>query len=103
VNNAVTLTMAEAFRRAGLAMDVPSMDWATLTQRRNRREAQDQGGWNLFVTIANVLDAQKPADQPLSGEPLRGWPRRLALRRGARSASAAPGGKSPIRRSAAPC
>jgi peptide/nickel transport system substrate-binding protein len=78
VNNAVTLTMAEAFRRAGLAMDVPSMDWATLTQRRNRREAQDQGGWNLFVTIANVLDAQNPLTNLYLASPceggLAGWP-----------------------------
>ncbi|WP_043339862.1 ABC transporter substrate-binding protein [Belnapia moabensis] len=77
-NNAVTLTMAEAFRRGGLNMDVPSMDWATLTQRRNRREPQDQGGWNLFVTIANVLDAQNPLTNLYLASPceggLAGWP-----------------------------
>ncbi len=60
INNAVTLTMAENMRRAGLNMDVVAMDWATLTQRRNRREPADQGGWNLFVTVANVLDGQNP-------------------------------------------
>ncbi|MBL6077130.1 ABC transporter substrate-binding protein [Belnapia sp. T18] len=77
-NNAVTLTMTEAFRRAGLNMDAPSMDWATLTQRRNRREPQDQGGWNLFVTIANVLDAQNPLTNLYLASPcdggLAGWP-----------------------------
>jgi len=60
LNNASTLVMTEAFRRAGLNMDVQSMDWGTLTARRNRREPQAQGGWNLFVTIANVLDAENP-------------------------------------------
>ena len=59
-NNAVVLTMAENMRRAGMNVDVVTTDWATVTQRRNRREPIDQGGWNLFVTIANVLDAQNP-------------------------------------------
>ncbi|MCC7282256.1 MAG: ABC transporter substrate-binding protein [Acetobacteraceae bacterium] len=78
INNAATLTMAEAFRRAGLNMDVPSMDWATLTQRRNRREPIDQGGWSLFVTVANVLDAQNPLTNLYLASPceggLAGWP-----------------------------
>lgn len=59
-NNAVVLTMAENMRRAGINIDVVTTDWATVTQRRNRREPIDQGGWNLFVTIANVLDSQNP-------------------------------------------
>jgi peptide/nickel transport system substrate-binding protein len=78
INNAATLTMAEAFRRAGLNMDVPSMDWATVTQRRNRREAPEAGGWNLFVTVANVLDAQNPLTNLYLASPceggLTGWP-----------------------------
>ena len=77
-NNAVTLTMGAAMQRGGLNMDLPSMDWATLTQRRNRREPQDQGGWNLFVTIANVLDAQNPLTNLYLASPceggLAGWP-----------------------------
>ncbi|MBL6453943.1 ABC transporter substrate-binding protein [Belnapia sp. T6] len=77
-NNAVTLTMAEAFRKAGLNMDVPAMDWATLTQRRNRRDPVEAGGWNLFVTIANVLDAQNPLTNLYLASPceggLAGWP-----------------------------
>ena len=77
-NNAVTLTMAAAFQQAGLNMDVPSMDWATLTQRRNKREAPEQGGWNLFVTVANVLDAQNPLTNLYLASPceggLAGWP-----------------------------
>ncbi|MBC9176554.1 ABC transporter substrate-binding protein [Pseudoroseomonas ludipueritiae] len=60
LNNASTLVIADAMQQAGLNMDVPSMDWGTLTQRRNRREAPEAGGWNLFVTVANVLDGQNP-------------------------------------------
>ena len=78
VNNAVTLTMAENMRRAGLNMDVVATDWATLSQRRNRREGVEQGGWNLFVTVANVLDAENPLVNVYLGSPceggLAGWP-----------------------------
>jgi peptide/nickel transport system substrate-binding protein len=78
INNAATLVMAEGFGKAGLAMDVPSMDWATVTQRRNRREGVDQGGWNLFVTVANVLDGQNPLTNLYLASPceggLTGWP-----------------------------
>ncbi len=83
INNAATLTMAEAFRGAGLNMDVPAMDWATVTQRRNRREAQDAGGWNMFVTVANVLDGQNPLTNLYLASPceggLTGWPCDAAL------------------------
>ncbi|MDO9711528.1 ABC transporter substrate-binding protein [Paracraurococcus lichenis] len=78
INNAVTLTMAQAMQRGGLAMDVPAMDWATVTQRRNKREPVEQGGWNLFVTVANVLDAQNPLTNLYLASPcqggLAGWP-----------------------------
>jgi peptide/nickel transport system substrate-binding protein len=72
INHAATLTMAESFRRAGLNMDVPAMDWATLTQRRNRREPIEQGGWNLFVTVANVLDGQNPLTNLYLASPCEG-------------------------------
>jgi peptide/nickel transport system substrate-binding protein len=78
VNNAVTLTMGEAFKKAGLNMDIPTMDWATLTQRRNKREPADQGGWSLFVTVANVLDSGSPLTNLYLASPcdggLAGWP-----------------------------
>jgi peptide/nickel transport system substrate-binding protein len=78
VNNAVTLTMADAFRKAGLNMDVATMDWATLTQRRNKKEPPEQGGWNLFVTVANVLDSGSPLTNLYLASPcqggLAGWP-----------------------------
>ncbi|NOG69412.1 ABC transporter substrate-binding protein [Roseicella sp. DB1501] len=89
INNAATLTMAAALQRGGLAMDVPAMDWATLTQRRNRREPQEQGGWNLFVTVANVLDAQDPLSNLYLASPceggLAGWPCDAELERLRRS------------------
>ncbi len=78
INNAVTLTMAEAFRKGGLNMEVATMDWATLTQRRNKRDPIEQGGWNIFVTVANVLDGGSPLTNLYLASPcqggLAGWP-----------------------------
>ncbi len=78
INFAVTQTMAAAFAKAGLNMDVPVMDWATLTSRRNKREPVDQGGWSLFVTVANVLDSGSPLTDLYIASPcesgLAGWP-----------------------------
>ena len=78
INNAVTLVMSDALRRVGLNMDTPSMDWATVTQRRGRREAPSAGGWDMFVTVANVLDAQNPLTNLYLASPceggLPGWP-----------------------------
>jgi peptide/nickel transport system substrate-binding protein len=78
LNHGSTLVLAEQFKRAGFTMDVPSMDWATVTVRRNRREPASQGGWNLFVTIANALDAGNPLSNLYLASPceggLPGWP-----------------------------
>jgi peptide/nickel transport system substrate-binding protein len=78
INNAATLTIAENMRAAGINVDVPSMDWATLTQRRGKREPQAQGGWNLFITVANALDAGNPLTNLYLASPceggLPGWP-----------------------------
>lgn len=78
LNNNSTLVLAEQFRRAGLTMDVQTTDWATVTVRRNRREPPAQGGWNLFVTIANALDAGNPLSNLYLASPceggLTGWP-----------------------------
>jgi peptide/nickel transport system substrate-binding protein len=78
INSAVTLTIAENLRKAGLDVDVPTMDWATLTQRRTKREPQGEGGWNLFITVANALDAGSPLTNLYLASPceggLPGWP-----------------------------
>ncbi|MFC4167983.1 ABC transporter substrate-binding protein [Teichococcus aestuarii] len=78
LNNGSTLVLAEQFKRAGMNMDVQTLDWATVTVRRNRREAPAQGGWNLFVTIANALDAGSPLSNLYLASPceggLTGWP-----------------------------
>ena len=70
--------MAQNFARAGLNMDVPAMDWATVTQRRNKKDPVDQGGWSLFITLANVLDGSSPLTNLYLASPcengIAGWP-----------------------------
>jgi peptide/nickel transport system substrate-binding protein len=78
INNAATLTIADNMRKAGMNVDAPNLDWATLTQRRTKREPQDQGGWNLFITVANALDVGNPLTNLYLASPceggLPGWP-----------------------------
>ena len=63
------------------------MDWGTLVQRRAKKEAPDQGGWNIFCTTWEGLDVSVPGShQPLRGNGADGWfgwatsPKREALR-----------------------
>lgn len=77
-NHAATLVMSEAFRQIGINVDVVTTDFATLTARRNKREPVEQGGWNLFVTVGNVLDGGDPLSSLYLASPcqggLAGWP-----------------------------
>jgi peptide/nickel transport system substrate-binding protein len=78
INHAATLTMAQNFAKGGLNMDVPAMDWASVTQRRNKKDPIEAGGWSLFLTIANVLDGSSPLTNLYLAAPctngLAGWP-----------------------------
>ena len=71
-NHAATLVMAEAFRKIGINVDVVTTDFATLTARRNKREPVEQGGWNLFVTVGNVLDGGDPLSSLYLASPCQG-------------------------------
>lgn len=78
INHAATLTVAENMRAAGLNVDVAAIDWATLVQRRSKKEPPEQGGWNLFITVANALDVGNPLTNLYLASPceggLPGWP-----------------------------
>ncbi len=84
---AMSQVAAELLRQVGFTVDLQAMDWATLVQRRARREAPEQGGWNLFCTTFEGLDVAVPGShQALRGNGASGWfgwptsPRREALR-----------------------
>ncbi|MFC0409618.1 ABC transporter substrate-binding protein [Roseomonas elaeocarpi] len=78
VNHAATTVLTEAFGKIGLNMDTVATDFATVTARRNKREPVEQGGWNLFVTVGNVLDGGDPLVSLYLATPceggLTGWP-----------------------------
>jgi len=47
--NAATVC-AQQLRAAGFNVQVESMDWANVVQRRANKAAPDKGGWNIFFT-----------------------------------------------------
>src|SRR5437660_2493229 len=64
--------------KAGLKVDMQSMDWQTLVARRAKKDAPDAGGWNAFLTAwvaADVLNPVSTAFLNASCEKaLFGWP-----------------------------
>jgi peptide/nickel transport system substrate-binding protein len=61
--NALGLVAADVLKRVGMNVDLQSMDWGTLVQRRASRQPLDKGGWNLFVTSLNGTNNLDPASQ----------------------------------------
>ena len=72
--NKLPTVMAALLRRAGFAVRLETMDWATLVARRAVRKPPSQGGWNAFVTGWLMADNANPMFfPPLSGLGERGW------------------------------
>ena len=72
--NALAEVAADTMRKVGFQVDLQSMDWGTLVQRRASREAPERGGWNVFCTTWEGLDVSVPGShQPLRGNGLAGW------------------------------
>ncbi len=46
--------------KAGLKVDMQSMDWQTLVARRAKKDAPDKGGWNAFLTSWVSADLLNP-------------------------------------------
>jgi len=46
--------------KAGIKVDMQSMDWQTLVARRAKRDAPSQGGWNAFLTSWVSADILNP-------------------------------------------
>ena len=59
-------------RKAGFKVRIDTMDWGTLSQRRNNKGPVDpqkdanRGGGNLFVTVATALNAGHRTPIPTS-------------------------------------
>ena len=52
---------ADLLRKLGVPHEAPTMDWATLVQRRAKRDPVAQGGWSIFHTSWSGLDMLNPA------------------------------------------
>ncbi len=50
----------QLMERAGMKVDMISMDWTTLVSRRSRKDAPDKGGWNVFLTSSAAVDIVDP-------------------------------------------
>jgi peptide/nickel transport system substrate-binding protein len=50
----------QLMERAGLKVDMVSMDWQTLVSRRARKDPPDKGGWNAFLTSSAAVDIVDP-------------------------------------------
>ena len=46
--------------RAGIKVDMQTMDWQTLVSRRARKDPPDKGGWNAFLTSSASVDIVDP-------------------------------------------
>ena len=75
---AITLTLADAMRRAGIAVQLVSMDAAAMFQRRNNKGPVARGGWNIFpadssgdILISPVTNAWLAAS---CDKAFFGWP-----------------------------
>src|SRR5262249_15800504 len=52
--------MIEALRKAGVNLDLQSLDCPTITARRTKHDPIDKGGWSLLVTSAGGPDVAAP-------------------------------------------
>jgi peptide/nickel transport system substrate-binding protein len=57
---AATTVLIDELRKSGVNVDVQSLDWATITARRAKKDAPDKGGWNLFITSQGGPDVASP-------------------------------------------
>jgi peptide/nickel transport system substrate-binding protein len=65
---------ADLLQRIGMNVDLVSLDWGTVTQRRAKKDPVDQGGWSIFVSGANGPSLMNPAVNFLiRGQGARGY------------------------------
>ena len=79
--HAIAQLTADALRRAGVTVDLQSMDWSTVVTRRNTRDppSRNPAGWDLAVTLWGAFALASPlTNTPLvsscDGKNSYGWP-----------------------------
>jgi peptide/nickel transport system substrate-binding protein len=65
---------ADRLQRIGMNVDLQTMDWGTLGQRRTSKAPIDQGGWNIFHTWTTSNSITNPAlNYYVRGQGATGW------------------------------
>src|SRR5258707_11325123 len=49
------------------------MDWATLVQRREKKESVANGGWSMIITNLSGIDLSNPAGHSFRGNGEKAW------------------------------
>lgn len=70
-----TLLLAQDLRAIGVTVDVQSMDFSTLAQRRTNRKPPAEGGWHIAFTWWNGISSSDPVGNvPLNANCDKAWP-----------------------------
>lgn len=76
--NAIAMMAAQTMRSIGINVDMQSMDWASISSRRTRKEAPASGGWNIYASVGGEFDINSPVANLIlgasCGNALPGWP-----------------------------
>jgi peptide/nickel transport system substrate-binding protein len=75
--NALAQVGGDMLRRMGFNVDLQSLDWGTVQQRRASREPADKGGWHIFFTFQTSTQNITPAAATslrADGKGWYGWP-----------------------------
>jgi peptide/nickel transport system substrate-binding protein len=59
--NALAQVGADLLHRIGMTVDLQELDWGTVVQRRTSKQPPDKGGWSIFFTYLQGLNAFTPA------------------------------------------
>ena len=76
--NQIGLVGVDMMQQIGMNVELVSLDWGTVVQRRAKKDPPDQGGWNVFFTFlggpGNVSPASNIAIRASGGNAWFGWP-----------------------------
>ncbi len=68
------LVTADLLKKIGFNVDLQSMDWGTVVQRRSSMEPVEKGGWSVFHTYGSSGGYSSPATSVLvRGQGRAGW------------------------------
>lgn len=75
----MSLVTTDLLNRIGFNVDLQLSDWGSVAARRAKKDAPDQGGWNIFHTAANGAQLASPLTSPSTimtcdGRNFVGWP-----------------------------